>query len=921
MNMPFRKEICSMGKRSSCFTKTIYLTCLFATAAFNLFSQVELQNIKFDLTNPFMIKSVVTTAAGSIEPIEPLPVFSVVIDSVRYASCSKSWFKDDTLFFQFNGSVHGWVVAEPNFRPGLKYKIRFNNVGNGTHRIENLIPFGENSNKVYITAAGTKEWPQYLCRSRLYRPGYGPVGVVLPDNAWHLGFTDVEINRTLSLCGLSRRGARDKDITALDRWMVTMKPGGWAEYVMYLDCHSGDWHKGLRIMFQKRWLYDVAEFDNTMFKRSDLAWMKSSYLMLLQFAWDKKYYDYARQRHTFYDNVFEYDSLTGGYDIFTLWPTWPRLGLDQRNQYDMYRDLPGGVGELRRQVEFCHKAGKKYFISFNPWDEGTRKEDQLKGLEDLLRATNADGVVLDTRGSSSRELQAAADKVKPGIIMYSEGMAVPADMPGIVTGRVHDALVMPPPLNLNKFIKPDFAIFRVLQLADDRLHRELAISFFNGYGVEINTMRPGRPSWMEEEFFYLGRTTRILRENKSVFNNASFYPLIPTLVDSVYVNGWEANGKKLFTIYSVNPKGCRVELFEFSDLSTTQIASELIAKYHFVDIWNHEEVKPVIKDSQVFIPVNIEAFDQTWLNTRREGNAGCIAVFPPLLKVRLSGGLLTFQGLAGDRIVITGENPTYRLKQHVFPVTSTTLDYRQLFMNPIEKMVIQLFSGTELLDEVVVAPGLACPILITQSEKTTPSTTIPDDMVSIPAGQFRFCTKRDPGTLEPFIAFPDYSDTLPIFMPHYFMDKFPVTNIRYKYFIDQTSYLPKDTTNYLRHWLNGYPRKGTENNPVVYVSLDDAKAYAKWAGKRLPTEQEWQYAAQGADLRKYPWGNKMDSLKCNYNLNFPTSVTKFSKGGSPFKVMDLVGNVWQMTADVYDNGSYYYNIIRGGSYYHSLQSI
>jgi len=74
--------------------------------------------------------------------------------------------------------------------------------------------------------------------------------------------------------------------------------------------------------------------------------------------------------------------------------------------------------------------------------------------------------------------------------MYSEGMAVPKDMPGIVSGGVHDALVLPPPVNLNKLIKPDFAIFRVLQLADDRLHREIACAFFNGYGIEINTMRP-----------------------------------------------------------------------------------------------------------------------------------------------------------------------------------------------------------------------------------------------------------------------------------------------------------------------------------------------------------------------------------------------------------------------------------------------
>jgi len=153
-------------------------------------------------------------------------------------------------------------------------------------------------------------------------------------------------------------------------------------------------------------------------------------------------------------------------------------------------------------------------------------------------------MLADTKGASSKELQATADKVKPGIIMYSEGMAVPKDMPGIVAGRVHDALVLPPPLNLNKFIKPDFAIYRVLQLADDRLHRELAISFFNSYGVEIITMRPGRPSWIREEFAYLGRTTKILRENNMVFHNYDWMPLLPSMTDSIYVNRWISKDKK-----------------------------------------------------------------------------------------------------------------------------------------------------------------------------------------------------------------------------------------------------------------------------------------------------------------------------------------------------------------------------------------
>ena len=886
-----------------------------------LFSQETISRLEFDPSNPFMIKSVISQKNWDITLFPSQPLFSVIVDSVLHTSCSNAKIAGDTLFFTLSDSIRGWAVAEKNFKPGVKFTIRFMNNGKGSHRIENLVPLGESPDKVFITAAGTKEWPQYLCRSRLYRPGYGPVGVVLPDNAWHLGFTDLRINDTLSLTALGRRGNRDKDKTDIDRWMLTLKPGGWAEYLIYADCHQGDWHTGLRMMFHDRWLYDLPEFDNNMFRRSDLAWMKNCYILLLQFAWDKKYYDYEQQKYTFYKNLFEYDSLTGGYDIYTLWPTWPRLGLDQRNQWDMYRDLPGGLGELRKQVEFTHQSGKKYFISFNPWDEGTRKEDQLKGMEDLLRATDADGVVLDTKGSSSRELQAAADKVKPGIIMYSEGMAVPKDMPGIVSGRVHDALVLPPPLNLNKLIKPDFAIFRVLQLADDRLHRELAISFFNGYGVEINTMRPGRPDWIEEEYAYLGRTTRILRENRSAFNNDSFDPLVPTLVDSVYVNSWAVPGKNLFTIYSVNPKGCNGKLFEYRDPSGVHVAADINREYHFIDLWNHQEVKPVIEKGNVFIPVKVEPFDPVWLNSRREGNVGCIGVFPRLLNIHRDGSFLTIRCNEGDMIRLTGENPTYHSKQFIYPATDTTLNYRSLFPETVKKIVIQLFTGNELSDEAVIIPGNALPVLISRIEKTTSAGIVPKGMVEIPAGNFRFYTKRDPNTLDPFILFPDFSDTVTILMKRYFIDQYPVTNAQFKIFTDQTSYIPKDTTSYLKHWLNGLPPDGTSELPVIYMNLDDARAYAKWAGKRLPTEQEWQYAAQGTDLRKYPWGNKMDSLKCNYNLNLITPVTKFPEGGSPFGVMDLVGNIWQMTNDVYDNGSYYYNIIRGGSYYHPTQSI
>ena len=120
--------------------------------------------------------------------------------------------------------------------------------------------------------------------------------------------------------------------------------------------------------------------------------------------------------------------------------------------------------------------------------------------------------------------------------MYSEGMAIPKDMPEIVSGRVHNALYYPPMLNLNKLIQPSFSIFRVAEVFKEPVQREYATAFFNGYGTEINQFAPGHPEWEEEQYRYLGKTSMILRENSAVFTSDNFVPLIPSLKDSVWVN-------------------------------------------------------------------------------------------------------------------------------------------------------------------------------------------------------------------------------------------------------------------------------------------------------------------------------------------------------------------------------------------------
>jgi iron(II)-dependent oxidoreductase len=127
----------------------------------------------------------------------------------------------------------------------------------------------------------------------------------------------------------------------------------------------------------------------------------------------------------------------------------------------------------------------------------------------------------------------------------------------------------------------------------------------------------------------------------------------------------------------------------------------------------------------------------------------------------------------------------------------------------------------------------------------------------------------------------------------YRIDKYPVTNAQYARFVAATDHRPP------LHWKNGKIPPGQELHPVTMVSWYDAASYAQWAGKRLPTEEEWEKAARGQNGNRWPWGDKMDVKRLNtyYSVGASTSVLKYPEGASPYGVMDMAGNVSEWTAD------------------------
>ena len=160
-----------------------------------------------------------------------------------------------------------------------------------------------------------------------------------------------------------------------------------------------------------------------------------------------------------------------------------------------------------------------------------------------------------------------------------------------------------------------------------------------------------------------------------------------------------------------------------------------------------------------------------------------------------------------------------------------------------------------------------------------------------------------------------YKDEQPVHTVHldaFFMDKYEVTNAQYKAFVDANPLWQKDQVEdrfhdggYLRSWDgNNYP-VGQENYPVIMVSWYAAMAYAEWAGKRLPTEAEWEYAARGGLAgQKYPWGNTISAADANYgkHVGDTTPVGQYAANG--YGLYDMAGNVWEWCLDAYDADFY-----------------
>jgi formylglycine-generating enzyme required for sulfatase activity len=207
---------------------------------------------------------------------------------------------------------------------------------------------------------------------------------------------------------------------------------------------------------------------------------------------------------------------------------------------------------------------------------------------------------------------------------------------------------------------------------------------------------------------------------------------------------------------------------------------------------------------------------------------------------------------------------------------------------------------------------LANPIKLLSSETKQVDHAAPVDMVKVPQGPFLYGDQK-----------------IRVVIEHdYWIDQYPVTNQKYGEFVlgggyEKQQYWSSDGWQWKTNgdvaapefWNDGTWNK--PDHPVVGVSYFEAEAYATWAGKRLPTEQEWEKAARGEDGREYPWGKEFDKDRCNNqksDIGHTTPVTQYPNGVSPYGCYDMVGNVWEWCSSWYDKNKNL-RVVRGGSWF------
>jgi formylglycine-generating enzyme required for sulfatase activity len=517
---------------------------------------------------------------------------------------------------------------------------------------------------------------------------------------------------------------------------------------------------------------------------------------------------------------------------------------------------------VKKMVAQFHARGVRVLFPVVIWDQGTRAEGKpvWEALAGELAAVNADGINGDTLEGVPRAFQAQAARLGHPLISEPES--------GLASGEMLNYNAMSwgywnygfaPPVSLFKWLEPRHMTHVCNRWAHDH-GDDLQAAFFNGAGfVSWESIWGIWNQMTPRDGEALRRIATIERAEAPLLASAQWEPNIFTHPFGVFASKWPGRQSTLWTIVNRNSYPVEGGIFD--------VPSTAGARYF--DLWHGAELHPKVVGGRALVELTLEPRGYgAVLETRQDG----------LIPVDLLSAM-------------------HVLSQK--PLSSFPSEWKTL------------------------------PQQLAASTPTRPAASALVGMIKIPGADFEFRVHgieiegmNEEGTdvQYPWESSPRRFHDKALRVDSFWVDKYPVTNAEFKRFLDVVHYHPKEDHNFLRDWVKGSYPSGWGNKPVTWVSIEDARAYAAWAGKRLPHEWEWQYAAQGpvAD-GEYPWGKEMapDAMPeqdKGRTMLAPSDVDAHPKGASPFGVMDLTGNVWQWTDEYFDE-HVRAAILRGGSHY------
>ncbi len=565
---------------------------------------------------------------------------------------------------------------------------------------------------------------------------------------------------------------------------------------------------------------DRIGYDGSMYERDLGTWAASCFAVAQVWLWDELLYDAENNRFTPEKLLADATQRFGGFDGVVLWHAYPIIGIDDRNQWDYYRDVP----ELKDLIDYLQARGVKVFVDYNPWDTQTRRVgSDAAELAATIAEFEVDGIFLDTMQKADPEFVATLEQVRPGIALEGESKLPLTSVAShsLSWAQWFADSEIPGVLRAHWFER------RHMQHHIRRWNRdhseELQSAWINGVGLMVwEVVFSSWVGWNDRDAATIAKMLPIQRGFAHLLRDGNWTPLAP-LTDQafeakVYASKFELGGVTLWTAVNRGDQqwtGCLLD-------QTTCGADEQLLSLGDGDASRWYDLSTGQELNGLTDPITIDR-----ASTGGILRAGQGAQLPS-----------NFQEILEQVAAVKGSDNSsfkHRVARRVAPRLPAGLNRPAAAAAPAQTVAVDAGDYVLTVAYRMRETGMYQGAPYVQEWKPLPPRLHDVRTMEIEAS---FATDLRVQGAE-------------------------VSNAEFARFLAESKYVPDEPQRFVQHWDRseitaeteatgvgrfGQPAAGTQDQPVTFVNLADARAYASWAGGRLPDEFEWQIAAQNAQL-------------------------------------------------------------------------